>query len=101
MKSISHSQFSAYNECNLKWKLRYIDKLSKFSGSIHTVFGTAMHTTIQAYLTEFYNKSIKSADSMDLVTLITRLKKNYKFDIDKYQKKFNKFTIKNLDNFLK
>ena len=40
MKSISHSQFSAYNECNLKWKLRYIDKLSKFSGSIHTVFGT-------------------------------------------------------------
>ena len=39
-------------------------------------------------------------DSMDLVTLITRLKKNYKFDIDKYQKKFNKFTIKNLDNFL-
>ena len=40
-------------------------------------------------------------DSMDLVTLVTRLKKNYKFDIDKYQKKFNKFTIKNLDNFLK
>jgi len=39
-------------------------------------------------------------DSMDLVTLITRLKKNYKFDIDKYQKKFDKFTIKNLDNFL-
>ena len=70
MKSISHSQFSAYNECNLKWKLRYIDKLSKFSGSIHTVFGTAMHTTIQAYLTEFYNKSIKSADSMDLVTML-------------------------------
>ena len=70
MKSISHSQFSAYNECNLKWKLRYIDKLSKFSGSIHTVFGTAMHTTIQAYLTEFYNKSIKSADSMDLPTML-------------------------------
>ncbi len=40
-------------------------------------------------------------DSMDLVTLITRLKKNFKFDLDKYQKRFNKFTIENLDNFLK
>ena len=38
---------------------------------------------------------------MDLVTLITRLKKNFKFDLDKYQKRFNKFTIENLDNFLK
>ena len=28
MKSISHSQFTSYNECNLKWKLRYIDELS-------------------------------------------------------------------------
>jgi len=46
---------------------------------------------------------IKSAilDSMDLVTLVTKLKKNHKFDIDKYQKKFGKFTIKNIDNFLK
>ena len=89
MKSISHSQFSAYNECNLKWKLRYIDKLSKFSGSIHTVFGTAMHTTIQAYLTEFYNKSIKSADSMDLVTMLkeemikefTQIREQHKVDV--------------------
>ena len=89
MKSISHSQFSAYNECNLKWKLRYIDKLSKFSGSIHTVFGTAMHTTIQAYLTEFYNKSIKSADSMDLPTMLkeemikefTQIREQHKVDV--------------------
>ena len=28
LKSLSHSQFSAYNSCNLKWNLRYIDKLS-------------------------------------------------------------------------
>ena len=66
MKSLSHSQFSAYNECNLKWKLRYIDKLSKSSGSIHTIFGSAMHTTIQAYLTEMYGTSIVSAESLDL-----------------------------------
>ena len=39
-------------------------------------------------------------DSMYLVTLITRLKKNYKFDIDKYQKKHKKFTLDNLDRFI-
>lgn len=39
-------------------------------------------------------------DSMDLVTLITKLNKKYKFDIDKYQKKHKKFTVNNLDNFL-
>ena len=26
MKSISHSQFTSFNECNLMWKLRYIYK---------------------------------------------------------------------------
>ena len=58
----------------------------------------------------FKKKTIKSnddlvkkaiLDSMDLVTLITTLNKKYKFDIDKYQKKHKKFTIKSLDNFLK
>lgn len=39
-------------------------------------------------------------DSMDLVTLVTKLNKKYKFDIDKYQKKHKKFSVYNLDNFL-
>ncbi len=39
-------------------------------------------------------------DSMDLVTLVTKLNKKYKFDIDKYQKKHKKFSVNNLDNFL-
>ena len=36
------------------------------SGNIHTIFGSAMHTTIQTYLTEMYGTSIKSADSLNL-----------------------------------
>ena len=52
MKSISHSQFTTYNDCNLKWKLRYIDELSISGGNIYTLFGSAMHTVIQSYLTE-------------------------------------------------
>jgi len=64
MKSISHSQFTTYNDCNLKWKLRYVDELSLFGGNIYTLFGSAMHTVIQSYLNEMYNKSIVSADKL-------------------------------------
>ena len=64
MKSISHSQFITYNDCNLKWKLRYVDELSLFGGNIYTLFGSAMHTVIQSYLNEMYNKSIVSADKL-------------------------------------
>ncbi len=86
MKSISHSQFSAYNECNLKWKLRYIDKLGTFTGNIHTLFGTAMHTTLQTYLTKMYDKSIVAAESLDLNGMLktemmnefTKIKNNQK-----------------------
>ena len=70
MKSISHSQFTAYNECNLKWKLRYIDKLSLSGGSIHTLFGSAMHTVLQEYLTTMYNKSIVEAERLKLDVML-------------------------------
>jgi len=66
MKSISHSQFTTYNDCNLKWKLRYIDELSLFGGNIYTLFGSAMHTVIQEYLATMYNKSIVLADKLPL-----------------------------------
>ena len=70
MKSISHSQFTSYNECNLKWKLRYIDKLSLSGGNIHTLFGSAMHTVLQEYLVTMYNKSIVEADKLDLESML-------------------------------
>jgi len=66
MGHVSHSQFVSYSECNLKWKLRYIDKLGTFTGNIHTLFGTAMHTVIQEYLTVMYGTSIKAAEALDL-----------------------------------
>lgn len=66
MGHVSHSQFVSYNECNLKWKLRYIDKLGTFTGNIHTLFGTAMHTVIQEYLTVMYGTSIIAADKLNM-----------------------------------
>jgi hypothetical protein len=40
--------------CPRKWKLTYIDGLEAPSDSIDTIYGTAMHETIQAFLTEYY-----------------------------------------------
>ena len=79
MGHVSHSQFVSYSECNLKWKLRYIDKLGTFTGNIHTLFGTAMHTTLQTYLTEMYGKSIVAAESLDLNGMLkTEMMKEFK-----------------------
>jgi|TARA_B110000046_G_C12945231_1_gene377677 acyl carrier protein len=39
-------------------------------------------------------------DSLELIKLLTILKKVYKFDLKKYQKKYNNFKIKNLENFI-
>lgn len=68
-KTISYSQFSVYNECPLKWKLLYKDNLQVYQPTIHTVFGTAMHETIQAYITKMYEESGVAADKMDLEEL--------------------------------
>ena len=65
-KSISYSQYSMYAQCPKRWKLNYIDNLRQFSQSIHTLFGTAFHETLQGYLTVMYEGSIKEADELKL-----------------------------------
>jgi hypothetical protein len=67
---VSNSQLTLYSQCPLHWKLRYIDRLSINHGSIHTLFGTAMHNTLQDYLTILFNKSIKEAESLDLYKML-------------------------------
>ena len=49
-KSISYSQLSMYNSCPKKWSLQYRDGHKVFTSSINTVFGTAIHETIQHYI---------------------------------------------------
>lgn len=67
-KTISYSQFSIYHECPHKWELQYVSGLQKYQSTIHTVFGTAMHSAIQHYLTLAYNESAAAADRFDLET---------------------------------
>lgn len=61
-KNISYSQMSIFRGCPHRWKLQYKDKIKKFTSSIHTVFGTAIHEVIQHYLDVMYEKSAAFAD---------------------------------------
>ena len=68
-KSVSYSQFSMWASCPHKWYLTYVENKQPYQASIHTVFGTAFHETIQDYITVMYNESGASADRMDLIGL--------------------------------
>lgn len=70
MKHVSYSQYFLWANCPLHWKLNYIDKLSPYESSIHTVFGTAMHNTVQHWLGIVFNKSKLVARTMDLNDLL-------------------------------
>ena len=70
MNRISYSQLSMYNECPLRWKLNYVDKLSISEPNIHLIFGTAMHTVLQKYLEVMYHDSAKNADILNLEEML-------------------------------
>jgi hypothetical protein len=66
-QSVSYSQYDLYSKCKLSWHLKYVDKLTPRENTIHTLFGTAIHETIQNYVTIVYTESAKSADEIDLL----------------------------------
>jgi hypothetical protein len=68
-RNVSYSQFSMWASCPHKWYLTYVENKQPYQASIHTVFGTAFHETIQDYITVMYNESGAAADRMDLITL--------------------------------
>ena len=61
-KNISYSQMSIFRGCSYRWKLQYKDKIKRFTSSIHTVFGTAIHEVVQHYLDVMYEQSAAFAD---------------------------------------
>jgi len=78
-KLISYSQLSMYNQCPLKWSLQYREGYKQFVPSIHTVFGTSIHETLQHYLTVMYETSGTNADSENLIELFEqRYREEYK-----------------------
>jgi hypothetical protein len=65
-KAISYSQFSVFAHCPRKWSLQYRDGHYTSESSIHMTFGTAVHETLQHYITTIYNVSGAAADRINL-----------------------------------
>ena len=73
-----------WSSCPHQYKLNYIDKLGESSSNIHTIFGTAMHETIQHYLSVMYGVSKKQADEINKDKLLLEtMRKAYKSEADK------------------
>ena len=68
-RSVSYSQYSIWAKCPHQWYLTYVENKQPYQASIHTVFGTAFHETLQEYITVMYNESGAAADRIDLINL--------------------------------
>ena len=110
-KHISYSQLSSFATCEKQWYLTYVKKLAAYQPSIHAVFGTAMHETVQTWLEVLYHDKVKTANELDLDALLYQnLIKAYKSQKAQNthehfttQEELNLFYIdgKNILNFLK
>jgi len=69
-KHISYSSISTYNKCPKLWELQYLRNSVPFTQNIYTCFGTAMHETIQEWLTVMYHDKAKAAMDMNLKDLL-------------------------------
>jgi CRISPR/Cas system-associated exonuclease Cas4 (RecB family) len=69
-RHISYSSISTYNKCPRLWDLQYRQKVIPFTQSIYTIFGSAMHETIQEWLEVMYMESAKAAMNMNLDDLL-------------------------------
>ena len=78
MAKVSYSQYSTWKACPHKWELAYKNKLSEFSESIHMLFGSAMHFTLQEYLKAVYLTTTEAADALNLnEMLFNKMKEMY------------------------
>ncbi len=70
MAKVSYSQYSMWSSCPQQFKLNYIDGLGESSANIHTIFGSAMHETIQHFLSVMYGVTKKQALELDLEMML-------------------------------
>lgn len=97
-KSISFSQLSLYVTCPNRWYRAYVKNEAPYTPSIHTVFGTSVHETIQRWLDILYNDSVKASEAFDVCAfLLERLRVNYEHDRKTLGKDFS--SQKELEEF--
>ena len=78
-----------WDKCPYTWEVNYVKKEKTFVGNIYTLFGSAIHETIQAYLVCYYERTIKEADALPLDDiLLYRMKENYKESAKRHKDNF-------------
>lgn len=84
-KTVSYSQYSLYKTCPYLWYSQYVKGLYNFKPSIHLVFGTSIHETLQLWLKVMYTQSASAADKMDLcLDFKQRFIEEYKKRVQEY-----------------
>lgn len=64
---VSYSQFSNYWTCPYRWMRDYILKERTFEDNLVMSFGTAIHETVQLYITVLYKKSDADAERINMM----------------------------------
>jgi len=85
--TVSFSQYQLYSGCPHRWYLQYGKKLSQYTSTIHTIFGSAIHVVLQHYLKVMYAESGIHADELDLIQMF-----NEQFRL-LYRTEFNKSKV--------
>jgi hypothetical protein len=70
LRKVSYSQYAMWSTCPQQWRLSYVDGLKPDDQSIHTIFGTAIHETIQTWLEKHYNGTPIQAKVFDTDTFL-------------------------------
>jgi len=87
---VSYSQFSSFAKCPKYWELCYIKKIKQKEESIHTIFGTAMHTVIQEWIKILYTETVKKSNEYNFEKrLLEEIKTQYKLGVEKNKKHFS------------
>ena len=99
MGRVSYSQFSQWDKCPYTWKLNYVDKAETFKGNIYTLFGSAIHETLQAYLVCYYERTITEADALPLDDILKyRMEENFKVSKKQHGDEFE-VTLEDMKSF--
>lgn len=67
---LSYSHLSTFMTCPKQWYMQYVEKIAPYQPSIHTVFGTATHETIQEWVRVLYEEAVKKGEEMNLSELL-------------------------------
>lgn len=76
MKIYSHSRLRTFEQCHLKYKYKYIDKIIVIKESIESFLGKIVHSTLEWLYTQVKNNKIPAIDEV-ITCYTTKWQENY------------------------